>query len=285
MMKLRRQDVLGEMACRAATGYHVGANAFPVHCHDFPEVFWIVRGKGLHFINGNEIILKPSTLVFIRAKDEHGFASDTSGMVLFNVAIQPTLLAQVKKRHFLNDDSFWSVADGLIPEHHTLTTEQTQCLNTEFGDLATALWTRFHAERFILNLLHCVHRASLSHREVKFDASDLNLPTWLSNALDRWTADVTLFCDGTPALARVAGRSPEHVSRAVRRWTGRTPTSHLNEARLRFAAHQLRITDRKILDIVFQCGFQSLGHFYSLFVNTYGCTPREYRTRFYPRQV
>ena len=111
------------------------------------------------------------------------------------------------------------------------------------------------------------------------------MPGWLAAALTRWRGEVKHLEEGTTALARLACRSPEHVARTLREYTGRTPTDCLNEARMNHAAQQLAVTDRKILDIAMECGFDSLGHFYSVFRKAQGCAPRAYRMRFQPRPI
>jgi AraC family cel operon transcriptional repressor len=87
------------------------------------------------------------------------------------------------------------------------------------------------------------------------------------------------FVLGTRGLARLAGRSPEHLTRELRARLGITATDAVNEARLEHAAVQLRATTRKIVDISLECGFQGLGHFYRTFRKQFGATPSVYRER------
>jgi len=88
-----------------------------------------------------------------------------------------------------------------------------------------------------------------------------------------------LLSQGTPALARLAGRSPQHVNALLRTHYGQTATDVLNQARLDYAAVQLQMSTAKIMDICLECGFQNLGHFYRIFRGQFGVTPRAYRLR------
>lgn len=269
---------------RAGSGLLCGPRAFPVHYHDFPEVFWIAHGTGTHWINGEEHPLQAGTLVMMRPRDTHGFRSDKKGVLVNNMALQPEILAHVKRRYFRLDDGFWNGNKAPIPRHHTLPPDTLKRLNAAFEQLCLGPGDLFHVERFLLNLLHLIRSESHSAEALQM-ASYPGLPGWLADALARWGTHPGHFAEGTPALARLAGRSPEHVARVLHAATGRTPTDWLNGLRMKYAAKQLEVTNRKVLDIALECGFGSLGHFYAVFQKAHHCAPRAYRMRFQPRPI
>jgi len=53
----------------------------------------------------------------------------------------------------------------------------------------------------------------------------------------------------------------------------------VNQARLDYSATQLRMSNKKIIEICMDCGLQNLGHFHRLFLKHFGTTPRLYRER------
>lgn len=59
--------------------------------------------------------------------------------------------------------------------------------------------------------------------------------------------------------------------------TGSSFVSYLNEYRLSEAAQLLRGSDKKILTVANETGFDSLSNFNRQFRQRYGVTPREYR--------
>jgi AraC-like DNA-binding protein len=83
-------------------------------------------------------------------------------------------------------------------------------------------------------------------------------------------------------LARTAGLSRAHFSRAFRRAFGETPHAYLLTRRLERAAALLRMTDRSVADICFSVGLQSVGSFTSSFTRTFGMPPQAYRQQFPP---
>jgi AraC family cel operon transcriptional repressor len=73
--------------------------------------------------------------------------------------------------------------------------------------------------------------------------------------------------------------APEHLARQVRQHLHKTPTDIVNEARLAHAASELQSSGRAITEIALECGVENLSHFYKLFREHFGCTPRQYRLR------
>ena len=78
-------------------------------------------------------------------------------------------------------------------------------------------------------------------------------------------------------MARAAGLSPAHFSRAFRRTFGETPHRYLLTRRLERAAALLRTTDRTVTDICFLVGLESVGSFTTSFQRMFGRTPTAYR--------
>lgn len=83
-------------------------------------------------------------------------------------------------------------------------------------------------------------------------------------------------------LARAAGLSRAHFSRAFREAFGDSPHAYLLTRRLERAAALLRNTDRSVAEICFSVGLRSVGSFTSSFTRTYGCPPTAYRARHPP---
>jgi AraC-like DNA-binding protein len=83
-------------------------------------------------------------------------------------------------------------------------------------------------------------------------------------------------------MARAAGLSPAHFSRAFRKTFGETPHAYLLTRRLERAAALLRNTDRSVADICMTVGLTSVGSFTTSFTRLYGKSPTAYRASFPP---
>jgi AraC-like DNA-binding protein len=78
-------------------------------------------------------------------------------------------------------------------------------------------------------------------------------------------------------IAREAGLSPYHFHRAFRQAFRETPHRYSTRHRLEKARYLLSQRDRSITEVCFECGFESLGSFSSLFRRHFGVSPREFR--------
>jgi AraC family transcriptional regulator len=80
-------------------------------------------------------------------------------------------------------------------------------------------------------------------------------------------------------LADQAGLSPFHFHRVFRGMVGETPLELLRRLRLERAAWQLATTDRAVVEIAFDAGFETHEAFSRAFRDSYGSSPSGYRGR------
>lgn len=81
-------------------------------------------------------------------------------------------------------------------------------------------------------------------------------------------------------LREVAARvnlSPCHFCAVFKRQTGLTFTAYRNRLRLERAAELLRESNRRVTDVAFEAGFDSIPYFNRAFRRWFGCSPGEYR--------
>lgn len=238
------------------------------HSHDFHELFWVEEGKGWHCINGERRELRFGDLVLIRAPDVHTFSVAKGGTLrIFNVAFHCRTWSYLRLRYFQDWPDPFSLLDVGAREYFVEGADSAD-LRRAGREIAVGHRSRAAIERFLLNLFSRLSSNTLFETKV--------IPDWLKDAC-RGICEPPVFTEGAPAFARLAGRSPEHVAREVRRLLNKTPTDIVNEARLAYAASRLCGSDDKIVNVALDCGFENLGHFYRLFGAKFGVSPRHYR--------
>jgi len=243
-------------------------NNHDLHTHDFYEVLWIEKGEGWHHINHQKIELQSGSLCFIRPSDVHGFNSKTgSRLIVANIAFP-----EETKKYFIGrykESLPYFDHKGSLPYSFDLDQSKLLELSRNSQFLGEGPQQLFRTEGFLLGLL-----SLLIPQDTSSEYNDL--PEWLKYACQRIEHNKA-FQEGTHALVKLAGRSPEHVARTLRKLRGATPTDIINQVRMRFCSNALASTDDKIAQIALDAGFQNLGHFYQVFRKTYHLSPRQYR--------
>jgi AraC family transcriptional regulator, dual regulator of chb operon len=239
-----------------------------MHWHDFHEIFWVLDGRGWHWINGEKRELTPGLLVLVRAPDVHAFSCDKGVLHFSNLAFFTPTWQYLRKRYFDAAADFFGPGHTSKREFH-LSPSELADLKMASRELEVRSRPRMNLERFLLNLL-----AQRALNAAPGQAS--TLPDWLVEAC-REIREEKRFVDGTHEFAKLCHRTPEHVAREVRRHFGKTPTDIVNEARMEYAATRLSGSNDKIIHISLECGFENLSHFYGVFTKQFGISPRQYR--------
>lgn len=241
------------------------------HRHDYHELFWVEEGEGIHRINGLNQHLRVGDLVWIRAPDAHSYAVRRPGGLLefVNVAFRAELWERVKSAHFPGTRTFDRMT-RVEDRTHRLTQGQMQRLAAMVEDLRSGHVDELAVSAFLLAVWSLLRPRQSPVRNP--------VPDWLRFACTQ-AAEYPNFTGGTAALVRLAGRSPEHVARAFRRYYQERPIDLINRARMGYAAQQLRLTLNPVVDIALDCGMENLGHFYKVFRATHGLGPAAYRRR------
>jgi AraC family cel operon transcriptional repressor len=240
---------------------------YPFHDHTYCEIFWVESGEIRHSIGdrdhpaAREELLQPGDLRFIHPATVHALGADAPA-VLVNLAFPVEILDQL--RPFAGELPFVS---GEATAFH-LTPNTRAALRDWAEALADPKLDRLQVGAFLLWLM-----AELQRGEAH---SDDGTPAWLKAALASFDHPAQLAL-GVTGLATLAGRSPGHVSRAVRKRYGCSTIQLVNRRRLAWLARQLRMTDEAVPDLAATCGLANLGNCYRHFRAIYGCPPGEYR--------
>lgn len=240
---------------------------FPLHRHDFAELFFIESGQGAQVVDGRSCPLIAGDLGFVDPETAHALrAADDAAMVLVNIAFSRRLLGDLKRVVAPRD---WPWASGTVAMRALDEADQAFVIEwIDRLDRADAGITGIAA--FVVDLLRRLRpTAPLARRP----------PEWLSAAvaaLDR----PQVLARGVDALARGTGRCGATVGRAVRAHYGCTAIQLVNRRRMAWLAGQLRLTRRPIADLAEAVGLPSLSNCYRLFRAAHGCSPALYRRRF-----
>ena len=80
-------------------------------------------------------------------------------------------------------------------------------------------------------------------------------------------------------LAEVLNYNGSYLGRIVKKYTGKSLFDYSMTFTMKYAAKQLRATDKTAAEIAAELQFTNRSHFYRLFKDHFGVTPNQYRRR------
>jgi AraC family cel operon transcriptional repressor len=244
------------------------------HSHDFMEMFIIVSGNVFHIINNEKILLEAGDLVLVRPDDTHCYRQNRKNdCELINFAFPMETFSAAES--FIS--SQYSL-DGIFEPRLAPTRKLSGAVKNELVEKlrksSEILLNEPKFARISFKLL-IIETLCLFKNEKKSPVIN-EMPEWLLRTTEEMQKKENLK-RGLSALRKIASRSDEHISRSFKIHINRTPTDFINELRVKYAASNLMSTDDKIDFIAMESGFSNLSHFYHVFKDFFGVSPKKYR--------
>ena len=265
--EIENSTTISHIACHRMAG----GMSTRLHTHDFAELFWGISGHATHEIGGKVFPIGQQELFFIHPDDVHNISIANGGKYIFtNLAFRPDGLYDLSRRYNSSILEQWAT-EGHVPVKYHLPAPLFHWLNERVKDVFKHRESRLVLDAFLINLIYELEKQH-------FQPLAENCPEWLSHACNEVLKPGN-FRYGPVAFSRLTGYTQEYVARELKKYTGKTPTEIVNEARLQHAATLLMTTSDSINDISEACGFDSLSYFFAAFKRQFGTTPRRYRSR------
>lgn len=242
----------------------------------------MTNGRLTHLINGQEELLNTGALVFIRPTDQHSYRQiNGEDCGLINLAFPVHTITAL----------FAYLGDGFQPER-LLTPVQPPCVHLHEADKQVVMTHLAqlnsipHTQKSrIRTQLRLILAELLGHYFAEDGGTETAVsPPWLQS-LCQQMQDPANLRSGVTQMQALAHTSPEHLSRTMRKEMGCTPTQYINSLRLTYAANLLLHSDRPIIDISSDIGFDNLSYFYRVFKRQYHMPPAQFRAQNRPHQA
>lgn len=246
------------------------AETYPIHNHvDFFEIFFVLKGKAIHCVNGENLLLQKGSLVLIRPHDIHSYeALNRHDFELVSLGVLIPIINSVCEYMGVSVDIFTAEK---LPPHTALEGYDFNDINRKL--LQVEKFTVPEDRRFYFKIVlpFILHRL-ISHKN---EISLQPIPVRLRELIDIMSEKEN-FVEGVHRLVELSGITQEHLNREFRKYLDMTPTEFINLRRLNYAAELLLSRKYEITDICYMCGFGNLSHFYHVFKKTYGCSPKQF---------
>lgn len=276
----------------------MAARVFPNHCeanydfrsrldhsdypqvHDFYEITLIISGTLKVDINDNLLTLKKGDLLFLRPYDVHE-KLDCGPCQHINLAFPAYTMKALFDFLYDTSDKITELKCGPYVPICSLSGLETTMLHNRLSSLNLMPFNSIQRKntylRTILTEIMSSYIMAELERQKKRETS-LGTPSWLLQALDG-LSDIKNLEAGMDYLTAQTNRTPEHICRSFRKYMNMSPMTYINAKRLNYAANLLHHSDKDIIDIAYESGFQSLSHFYHLFKKEYQSSPLKYKNQ------
>lgn len=269
---LTEQNIDMQVGCGVRFVYG-GIDDFRLHTHDFYELFIVAKGTIPHMVNGVMQYLSEGCLVFIRPDDLHAHRCDDPETAFINFAFTKetvvALFAYLFDEKKVNEMLFCD-----MPPMVFLDKTNRKRLVSQINDLNAENWKdkkalKIRMRTILVNVFsHFVD--SVSKKQ------ETSLPLWLTKLTNEMEKPEN-FVEGINQMIALSGKSREHVSRSVKKYYGITITDYINDLRINYASNLLINTNISIIDICYNCGFQSTSYFYRIFKEKNHVSPSIFR--------
>ena len=246
--------------------------------HDFYEIILIIAGKLNVQVNNDLLELQKGNLLLIRPGDTHS-KLECGPCQHINLAFPAYTVEALF--HFLYDvpDKLDELRSGSHVPLCTLTGLDTTMMQNRISFLnllpsSSVRRKNTYLRTILTDILSSYFMYELERQ--KKENNMPNLPSWMIQAIEG-LSDLNNLELGMNYLIQQTNRTPEHICRAFRKYMNMTPMTFINAKRLNYAANLLQHSDKEIIDIVYECGFQSISHFYHLFKKEYQLSPLKYK--------
>ncbi|HEY7330863.1 MAG TPA: AraC family transcriptional regulator [Gemmataceae bacterium] len=261
--------------------HHAPDFRMTAQCHDFLEVFYVLKGTGVFRIDGHRHAARHGDILIVPSGRVHVIEDDPSDpLALYGICIAPQVW-----RH--EPALLEHLPVGRLPSSKLLAPRVR-------ADLRQLLFEQTQARpgRCTLSLgLALQLMARLARSFVDADPASSTTGSSVSDhrqAVARYIADLShRFFEDTDLdhVAAELGMSRRRFTHLFRLATGASWSEHLTRLRIEYACQLLRESSRSILAIAFETGYEDLSSFYRSFKREKGLPPRAWRERHVSRKA
>lgn len=262
---------------------------YPIHKHDVFELNFVEHAAGVRRIVGdNSEVIGDYDLVLITSTDlEHVWMQNTCESTdIHEITVQ--FMFDLSERSLFTKSPFREIYRMLDVARRGLVFPMNAIMQvyTPLLELST-ITDKFKAFISFLDILHTMAKCDGAHTLATTSYAKVNI-----GEDSRRILKVKDYIDNNymdeiklKTLADIACMSDAAFSRFFKLHTGRTVSDYIIETRLGHASRMLVDTNKTVVDISFQCGYNNLSNFNRVFKRKKGCSPTEFREYYHKTKV
>jgi AraC-like DNA-binding protein len=269
--------------------------AIAAHSHDYKEMVYVRRGRGMHVIEGVPYPMRAGDVYFLRPGEAHSYSPEGKSVRIINILWQPSLVRDV-----LRADAPIAAIEPLLRPHAKASRQFERRLHLSGGaafrveNLLDEMRREIEAAKIgapspgchallrhlfcaLLVLLSRAHGGARTHRQRAGRLSDEGASqASMSRAIAYLEAHLAEVIR-VPEVAAHVALSPGRFAHLFKSHTGRGVIEYLHELRLEKVCAALRESAAPIHEIAAESGYNDPRFFHRVFRRHFGCSPLQWR--------
>ena len=244
----------------------------PYHWHDEYEFIYITGGKCLCSIEGVAYTMKSGSAVLVKGGLLHALSrAENLPYTYFAIVFHPYMIYGTEcKKYFSEDYKFNSFFSDENKEEKTIINLLKLIYNTyKQKPFAYELYLKAN----LANIFCEIFKNRLYTRERKNETKKTLFTENILNYIHKNYAEN--FSIDT--LSKEIGYSKSYLMHNFKEYTGKTVNEYLTEYRIYTAKQLLVNTEKSILEIALECGFNESSYFIRIFKGQFGTSPHKFR--------
>jgi AraC family L-rhamnose operon regulatory protein RhaS len=242
--------------------------------HDFLEMFYVLHGRGSFIIANQHYPCRTNQVVVVPAGQIHYIEDNpTQPLSLYGICMAPAVLEVEGELAAALPPGRLNLNELIVPRvradlrqmlyEQTLARPGYRSILVGLALQMIGLLVRGHLVRSRRESGPSMATASGNLATVQQYVAELPQRFFEPSDIDR--------------TAAALGMSRRRFTQLFRGVTGRSWLDHLTGLRINYACQLLRQTQRSVLAVAFECGFEDLSSFYRAFKRRMGLPPNEWR--------
>ena len=251
------------------------------HLHDFIEFVYILRGKGVHTVDGKVYPVKKGDMLVINYDQTHSIIGGTGEYV--NIFLKPEYLSDNLANQYnvfalLDLREFSEFKNTLADIKNVVSFTETERATVEniLVNLETEM--REKPQGYSVTTLSWYHLLLI----MVFRKMSLQISERFSGISEQLLVYIKSHCHEKlemSEIARLCHYNPAYFSRSFREYTGCSFTEYLKSLRMERACELLTNTFLLVEDICYAVGYTDKTRFFRHFREIYDMTPLLYRKK------
>lgn len=242
------------------------------HHHQTYQILYVLEEEGSITLNGVENHFNQDNLAFITPFSDHSIIANSKLTILvleFQIyTLDIGIQTEIIRKYFNQSDL---LVLNLFEAEEIRKLLRKMLYEQSIGSTINRLALKIYLEELLLVLM----KAKTQEEPKIVDANILR-----SERLRKYIDTHYYEMINASYISNMLGMSIRHINNIFKEQYNITPIQYLNEVRMELSKKMLLETDKDIVSICFEVGFESLSTFYRSFKNYTNTSPHQFRERY-----